>query len=176
MIRAKGGKVAFETCPGLKQVGIIVDRVTYMATCELLRDPAEVSLLSVLQLENTSTSPRVPASTKPTKGKQKAVPINPEQENWTCLLGAILERQIDSLEGCRWKDTGKTVTARLLSDCISVYEATKRPIRRVGVLLRCLEFEYYAGNVKGVRFSPEAVGENVEALLAGSVCLVSNAI
>lgn len=148
-----------------------------MATCELLRDPAEVSLLSILRHEDSITAaPLVPATTKSTKGKQKAAPVNQEQEDWTCVLGAIIERQIDSLDGCRWKDTGKTVTARLLSDCISVYEAAKRPIRRVGVLLRCLEFEYYAGHVKGVRFSPEAVGENVEALLAGQVCLVFNAV
>lgn len=149
-----------------------------MATCELLRDPAEVSLLSVLQQPESSTPTAVPTSapTKSTKGKQKAAPLNPEQENWACLLGAVLERQIDSLESCRWKDTGKTATARLLSDCISVYEAAKRPIRRVGVLLRCLEFEYYTGNVKGVRFNPETVGQNVEALLSGLVCHASNAV
>ena len=60
------------------------------------------------------------------------------------IVGALLERQIGSLETSRWQEGVPAVVGRLLRDALQVYEA-RTPVRRPRTLLKCLEFMYQAG-------------------------------
>ncbi|KAH8987879.1 peptidase family C50-domain-containing protein [Lactarius akahatsu] len=48
LVRTIGPEGAFGASPSLKQAAVIVDRVTYMAACELLRQPAQISLKQLI--------------------------------------------------------------------------------------------------------------------------------
>ncbi|KZT24871.1 hypothetical protein NEOLEDRAFT_1134566 [Neolentinus lepideus HHB14362 ss-1] len=124
---------AFEATANDKQLGIIVDRVTYMATCELFRQPADISLKRVLSSNNGD------------------------------IVGAILERQIASLDASRWKEGVVGVVETILADALAVYEPQTRPIRRARVLLQCLEASYYGNDVTR---HPHEIGDEVAALLS----------
>jgi separase len=83
-----------------------------------------------------------------------------------CITGALLERQIDSLEGSRWKDGVQRAVVQLLSDVLAVY-GPDMPVRRARVLLKCMEFAYHVGPeaVAGMG-TPEGMGSEVERLLS----------
>ncbi|KAF8623369.1 hypothetical protein AX17_007447 [Amanita inopinata Kibby_2008] len=110
----------FDSSQPLKQLANIVDRVSYMRTCELLLEPAQISLSQ----PSTWTDARMPG---------------PD------VIGALVERQITGLEGSKWKSNVKPVLARLLQDAAKLYNADKMPVRRARVLLRRLEFMYQSG-------------------------------
>jgi separase len=86
-----------------------------------------------------------------------------------CITGVLLERQIDSLEGSKWKDGVQNAVVQLLTDVLSVY-GPDMPIRRARVLLKCMEFAYHAGPevVAGIGV-PERMGSEVETLLLSQV-------
>ncbi|KAI0298727.1 peptidase family C50-domain-containing protein [Multifurca ochricompacta] len=127
LVRTIGPAGAFEVAPSLKRAAIIIDRITYMAACELLRLPT--------------------------------------QEDRRCVVGAILERQVESLAGSLWKPDVQSVVAELLSDCVMTYDSGKRPIRRAGVMLRVMELAYCSGVVDtGLRLAEST--EEVKALLS----------
>ncbi|TFY82545.1 hypothetical protein EWM64_g1469 [Hericium alpestre] len=153
-IRAHGPNAVFDAVPGLKQIGTIIDRITYMATCELLRSPSEASLKRIFEQWPIRVESR-------------------QQSDQQCILGAILERQMASLEGSRWKDGVKDVIAGLLSDALSVYDAESRPIRRAVVMLRCLEFTYYSQaedrSLSCLPLRTEEYGQHIDALLASEL-------
>ncbi|KAI0266095.1 peptidase family C50-domain-containing protein [Gloeopeniophorella convolvens] len=128
-VRTIGPAGAFEAFPALKQAAVIIDRVTYMATCELLRPASQVSLKRVIG----SISINGAADLK---------------EERLCVAGAILERQTESLAGNLWKASVQSVVSGLLSDCISIYDSETRPIRRAGATLKALELIYYAGGAE----------------------------
>ncbi|EPQ52368.1 hypothetical protein GLOTRDRAFT_80657 [Gloeophyllum trabeum ATCC 11539] len=135
---------AFDVSPTTKQLGTIVDRVTYIAACELFRQPGDVSLSG------------------PMEG------VLPADDSSRCIVGAILERQVDGLDGSKWKDGVENVISALLTDCLAVYEPQKMPIRRARVLVRCLEASYY-GSGNAQRFAarhPDEIGDEVGALLS----------
>jgi hypothetical protein len=122
-----------------------------MASCELLRQPTEVSLkrlISSISIGGTDN----------------------HEEDCRCVVGAILERQVDSLAGSLWKPDVQSAVAVVLSDCVSTYDAETRPIRRAGVMLRLLELSYYTGAPNGdVQW--EKYAKEIEALLSLDVCL-----
>lgn len=91
-----------------------------MAACELLLRPDEVSL----------ARDSVWADVERPEG---------------AVLGALLERQIESLEPSRWKPGVKLIVTRLLLDVNDLYPADVNPVRRARVLLRQLEFKYHGG-------------------------------
>ena len=95
-----------------------------MASCELMRAPAEVSLKRLISFISIGGADN-------------------HEEDRRCIVGAILERQVDSLVGSLWKPDVQSAVAGLLSDCVSTYDAESRPIRRAGAMLRGLELSYY---------------------------------
>lgn len=101
-----------------------------MASCELLRPPTEVSLKRLISSISIDG-------------------VDDPEEDRRCVVGAILERQIDSLTGNLWKPDVQSAVAGLLSDCVSIYNPENRPIRRAGVMLRLLELSFYTGAPDG---------------------------
>lgn len=101
-----------------------------MASCELLRPPTEVSLKRLISSISIGD-------------------VDNHEEDRRCVVGAILERQIDSLTGSLWKPDVQNAVAELLSDCVSVYNPENRPIRRAGVMLRLLELSFYTSTPGG---------------------------
>jgi separase len=150
-VRTIGPAGAFDASPSLKQAAVIIDRVTYMATCELLRPPAQVSLRQLIG----------------------SIPINGAsnfEEERCCVVGAILERQVESLYNSLWKPNVQSVVAGLLSDCISTYDSENRPIRRASVMIRALELAYYTGAVDGdIQLAKSS--EEIKALLGAEVLI-----
>jgi separase len=120
-----------------------------MAACELLRPPTQISLKQLIT----------------------SIPIDGAtdlEEERRCVVGAILERQVESLSGNLWKPDVQSVVMALLSDCIATYDAANRPIRRAGVMLKILELSYYSGAAdEDLRLSESA--EEIEGLLSQDV-------
>jgi separase len=116
----------------VKQLVSLVDRISYIGTCELLLPTEEVSLKSVVNCIVTSDT------------SHGANPIVDPR-----IVGALLERQLDSLEPSRWKESVHGVFVQLLRDALDVYcvedvasSSSGMPVRRARVLLRCMEFLY----------------------------------
>jgi separase len=99
-----------------------------MGTCELFLSPEEISFRSCIQNANDDRCELL------------------RLEN--CITGALLERQLVSLEPSRWKEGVRVVFIGLLRDALTVYSVQDEggsflvPIRKARVLLRCLEFAY----------------------------------
>lgn len=125
----------------LKQLGVIVDRLTYLGACELLLKPQQISLKHSMS------------------------------EVGTAVAGALLERQLAGLAGSAWKEGVRGVVATLLADALRVYGADMMPVRHVRVLLKCCEFTYHAGPEAAVggMECPELMGREVEELLQREV-------
>jgi len=134
--------VVFSSSVSLKQLAIIIDRATYIGTCELLLQPSEISLKRPLEASGLSTT----------------------------VVGAILERQIEGLEGSLWKESVQKVVKALLADASGAYPQGDMPVRRARILILCLEFGYRAGD--GVSRHPDDIGEETEELLGRNVCQV----
>ncbi|KAG1775528.1 peptidase family C50-domain-containing protein [Suillus placidus] len=139
LARSKTSTNAFSANAGTKQLGGIIDRLTYTATCELFLSTSEVSL-------HTSLKPGI---------------ISDE------VLGLLLERQISTLEPCLRKDGVQTIVRGLLRDALSVYKATVLPLRRARVLLKCMELLWKDGNANDGEtcWTAEHLGEEVLNLL-----------
>ncbi|RDX51597.1 hypothetical protein OH76DRAFT_1346650 [Lentinus brumalis] len=131
----------FESAPALKQLGGLVDRVTYIAACELLRPPSSVSALSWFPSGNGELN-----------------------QDGKCIVGALLERQISSLEESRWKQGVRDVMQVLLDDALLVYDGEERPVRHARVLLKKLELGYQSGSQ--VSADVERAGEDAKTLLS----------
>ncbi|KAI0029237.1 peptidase family C50-domain-containing protein [Vararia minispora EC-137] len=119
-IRTVGPVDVFRVFTGIKQLGAVIDRVTYMAACELTREPEAVSLKYIG--DNIVIS---------------------RKEHRACAVGLIVERQLQSLEGSLWKENAQRAGASLLRDALGLYDVETRPVRRAATLLQCLEFLYY---------------------------------
>ncbi|KAG2081359.1 peptidase family C50-domain-containing protein [Suillus cothurnatus] len=129
----------FSANASTKQLGGIIDRLTYTATCELFLPASEVSL-------HTALKPGV---------------ISDE------VLGLLLERQISILEPCLRKDGVQTIVRGLLRDALSVYKTTVLPLHRARVLLKCMELLWKDGNANDGEtcWDAEYLGEEVLNLL-----------
>lgn len=143
----------------VKQLVGLVDRVSYLGACELLLPSEDVSLLTAI---NGAPSEDASRNADPT-------PLNP------AVIGALLERQLDSLEPSRWKDGVRGVFIQLLRDSLQVYSlpAEQMPVRRARVLVRCMEFAYYdqGGNTCSEigRGSVKEMAEQIEDLASRQV-------
>lgn len=131
--------VLFDNSMAAKQLGTNIDRLTYIGACELLLQPADVSLRALL----TSGSHGYGAS----------------------VVGAVLERQAESLEAHLWKEGVVPVVWNLLQDLEGVYGAQDAPLRRAKVHLRQLEVGYKS-DIHGSRHVDD-IGEEVTELLVG---------
>ena len=144
----------------VKQLVGLVDRVSYLGACELLLPPEDVSLLTAI---NGASSEAASRNADPT-------PLNP------AVTGALLERQLDSLEPSRWKDGVRGVFIQLLRDSLQVYslpETEQMPVRRARVLVRCMKFAYHdqGGNTCSEigRGSVKEMAEQIEDLASRQV-------
>ena len=102
-----------------KPLSGLIDRVTCVAAYELLRSPGEISL----------------------KGKIEGLDLNPQLS--IAIIGAILERQLDTLGRNVWKENARSLAKHLLDQLSSLYEDTW-PIRKMRILVRRLEFSYFS--------------------------------
>ena len=101
------------------------------------------------------------------------------------IVGAVLERQAEGLEGSLWRDSGvREVVRTVLADALHVYVSSAAavakdigggmPVRRARVLIRSLRFEYKAGDAAGGSGRhPDDIGEEILELLGRSVGFVS---
>jgi hypothetical protein len=133
--------VDFNASTALKQLGSIVDRLTYLGTCELFLEPQEVSLMR--HLTNRPDT----------------------------LMGSLLERQLESLHSSTWKEGVKQVVNVLLEDALDVYGRQSMPVRRAKVMVRCMEFMYHGGLKDGLatRWDVEEMGKEIDCLEASPV-------
>lgn len=102
-----------------KPLGGLIDRVTCIATYELLKSPGEISLKE--QVECLDFTPQLSQA----------------------IIGAILERQLDALGRNIWKGSARLLAEHLLDQLSSVY-GNAWPIRRMRVLVRRLEVSYFS--------------------------------
>ena len=148
----------------MKQLVSLVDRISYIGTCELLLPTEEVSLKSAV---NSAVAPDA------SHGAILTI-VDPS------IVGALLERQLDSLEPSRWKESVHGAFVRLLQDALEVYHvedvlgsSSGMPVRRARVLIRCMEFVYRDHGQDGwSKFgfaSVEEMGCEIERLVMMSV-------
>ena len=64
------------------------------------------------------------------------------------VIGAVIERQIRSLDESRWKPACSDVISNLLEDLSTLYSETQHPIRRAGTILARLEHAFYSKSSK----------------------------
>lgn len=102
-----------------KPLGSLIDRVTCIATYELLRSSEEISL----------------------KDEMDHLDLNPQISR--AIIGAILERQLDALGRNIWKDAARSLAKHLLDGLSSLYD-DGWPVRKTRILLRRLEFSYFS--------------------------------
>jgi len=102
-----------------KPLGSLIDRVTCIATYELMRSPGEISL----------------------KEHMEGLDLNPQLSQ--AIVGVILERQLDALGRNIWKDGARSLAKHLL-DQLSLLYGDTWPIRKIRVLVRRLEFSYFS--------------------------------
>ncbi|KAH8099548.1 peptidase family C50-domain-containing protein [Cristinia sonorae] len=121
------------------QLGVLIDRVTYMGICELFMNPEDVSLARHFTVQDDAT--RV-------------------------VVGILLERQIQSLEPSRYKPAVKTAISTLLDKSLDVYSSNTFPIRRAGIWVKWLEISYFGIDEFGEEKSAKVVGEETQELLS----------
>ncbi|KAJ7172324.1 cysteine peptidase C50 [Mycena filopes] len=82
------------------------------------------------------------------------------------IVGTLLERQIQSLDGSRWKESTRSLVLAFLRATLEVYRGADMPVRRARILVRCLEFAYHAGPEALLEVgTPSDMAEEVERLL-----------
>ena len=142
----------------------MVDRISYIGTCQLLLPTEEVSLKSAANCA---------ATTGTSHGANPTI-IDPR------IVGVLLERQLDSLGPSRWKENVHGVFVRLLRDALDVYRvedvvdsSNGMPVRRARVLVRCMEFVYRDHGQDGWSAfgfaNVDEIGREIERLVMMSV-------
>lgn len=139
----------FDTSLSLKHVAGIIDRLTYTGICDLLLHPRAVSLKS--HFSRCYIPEDVPLDTTAAR---------------RAITGIILERQIDSLDSCKWKEHGRKAIRSLLDEALATYAVQDMPIRRARVILKLLEYMHSSFDfVSGERITAEDLGREAELLL-----------
>ena len=138
----------FDSTPALKHVASIIDRLTYTGVCDLLLHPQSVSLRPhFVDCYVPEDSP---------VGSDVARRI---------VIGSILERQAQSLDSCKWKDSGRKAIQFLLKEALHVY-TNDMPIRRARVILKMLELIHSSYDTfPDACASYEDLGDEAESLL-----------
>lgn len=144
---------AFETSPTVKYIGGIIERMTYTGICDLRLDPSAVSLKTYQIPEGVSS---------PDKSHDR-------DTMRSAIVGILLEKQVEALEGCRWKDYAREAMHHFLNDALEAYHTGKTPIRRARILLKILELSQSnsEGTLSAVDY--DDVGEEVDTLLSSKV-------
>lgn len=104
----------FTSSKSLEQLGCVVDRATRLGTLDLLLPSSSISIAHANLLSKHAPS-----------------------------LGAVLERQYDCLTSSRHKSSARSIAEALLGDAIAVYAPNEHPIRRAGVVVKLLAFQYF---------------------------------
>lgn len=115
-----------------------------MGTCELFLPPEEISLKPHFTLQDDSTR---------------------------IVVGALLERQLQSLEPSRYKPAVKNTISVLLKDALDVYSSGGNlPLRRSGICLKWLEGTYF-GSADSASDGADikSMGDEVQKLLSREV-------
>ncbi|KAI5995866.1 hypothetical protein EDD15DRAFT_2365317 [Pisolithus albus] len=111
----------------LKQLASVVERLTYIASCELFLPPEQTSLRHVIEDSSTRCIPIIIDG-------EPSFALDDVQ--WKAVItGALLERQLKTLEGVVHKDGARTTMFCVLQDLIAVYDAQWTPARRAGAIL-----------------------------------------
>lgn len=85
--------------------------------------------------------------------------------------GALLEKQLDSLESGRSKDIVRPIIVAIMKSAINVFTNGDMPLRKIRILLRALEFAYHVGpSVIACIGAPDDIGRTIECLVAREVC------
>ncbi|EIN08169.1 hypothetical protein PUNSTDRAFT_102931 [Punctularia strigosozonata HHB-11173 SS5] len=139
---------AFEASPASRQIGNIIDRVTYMATQDMFREPEDVPLTSAFE---------------------HAWP-NGVESRFNLVIAAVLERQAESLIASRWKENVSIAILALLEAALAIYTPEKWPYRRARLLLKILETTYHtsAEPVRRRGRDFQQIGEEIQKLIAHS--------
>lgn len=111
----------------LKHLAGIIDRLTYLGLCDLYKDPCEVSLGQF-------------------KHAFSGIDVN-DEEVCRSIIGALLERQVQSLQGSIWKLPVQNAVHVFLTELLELYDARTMPVHRARVLLRQLELLYHQETV-----------------------------
>ncbi|KAI5983296.1 peptidase family C50-domain-containing protein [Pisolithus albus] len=111
----------------LKQLASVVERLTYIASCELFLPPEQTSLRHVIEDSNTRCIPIIIDG-------EPSFPLDDVQSK-AAIAGALLERQLKTLEGVVHKDGARTTMFCVLQDLLAVYDAQWTPARRAGAIL-----------------------------------------
>jgi hypothetical protein len=137
----------FGTSTSLKQLGSIIDRLTYLGACDLFLEPSHISLKTAVGMVHPS------------------------------VTGILLERQLECLSGSIWKEGIGQVVLTLLIHAKEAYSEDEMPVRRARILLQCMEFAYHMEpeDVVGLGCSQEMGGEVVR-LLTRAVSSLSCAV
>ncbi|KAI9061528.1 hypothetical protein FKP32DRAFT_1654199 [Trametes sanguinea] len=136
--------VVFESNSALKHLAALIDRVTYMSTCELFHPPESVPVCAWPDFTNMAE----------------------DEHTRTAIMGVLMERQLASLEECRWKSGVRQAMDGIAAGAERAYEQAGYRVRRARVLVRKLEMGYY-GEVGDDQYgSAKRLGDEVESLLA----------
>ncbi|KAI0075567.1 hypothetical protein K474DRAFT_1599575 [Panus rudis PR-1116 ss-1] len=138
------------TSSPIGQLMTLLDRITYMGSSELFLDPSQVSLKA-----------HIPPPTDVHAGDR-------EMEVWSCFVGALLERQVATLESSRYKPAVQTLVGVLLNDALGVYTAEDQimRIRRAGLLVQLLEHQYFIPQTSSKEQSVQDIAGQIEELLS----------
>ncbi|KAI6127502.1 peptidase family C50-domain-containing protein [Pisolithus croceorrhizus] len=148
----------------LKQLASVVERLTYIASCELFLPSEQVSLRHVLEASNARYI-RIIIDGEPTCTLD-------DVQSRAAITGTLLERQLKTLESVVHKDGARTTMLYILRDLLAVYDAQWAPARRAGAILCGLNLLWRdrasatedSGN-GSYRLDAEAMGREVLALV-----------
>ncbi|KAI6116384.1 peptidase family C50-domain-containing protein [Pisolithus sp. B1] len=163
--RSVYSKHPFEGDNGLlKQLASVVERLTYIASCELFLPPEQISLRHVLEDSNVRYI-RIIVDGEP--------PCTLDDvQSRAAIAGTLLESQLKTLERVVHKDGARTTMLYILRDLLAVYDAQWTPVRRAGAILCGLNMLWRdrasatedSGN-RSYRLDVEAMGREVLALV-----------
>ncbi|KAI0674723.1 peptidase family C50-domain-containing protein [Trametes maxima] len=140
-----------EGAASLKHLGTLVDRVTYMAACELFHAPAEVPVAAWADFPDVGAG----ASTDAERGRAQA-----------SVVGALMERQLAGLEECRYKQGVREVLHALADGAQRVYEDAGLPVRSSRVSVKKLEMLYYVEGGEGQYVDAKQLAGRIQDLLS----------
>ncbi|KAI8971333.1 peptidase family C50-domain-containing protein [Trametes punicea] len=133
----------FDSAPPLKHLAALVDRVTYMGTCELFLAPESI----------------------PVSAWQGFAALVEDDLQRSSILGVLMERQLASLEECRWKSGVKEALDAITSEAEVLYQQAGCTVRRTRVLVRKLEMRYHDGGGDNHYAVVKQLGEKIQSLL-----------